>query len=740
MLDLPNDDDAPATESTGSGENAASPAETPPLPALFGEHLLTTEEAARYHDAAEAELSHRELELERRERELEERSAALKQEEKSQRRAEQEIDRRREAADSKAAAAQAELNSRLERCEELITDLERAQTATEAERGLLESHRETLRQTLLDEQVPEREEFDQDRQRFQIEKKGYRKRVEDHEREMSTARQEQHDRWESERQALREQLTAKIASEHSEQRQTLDEERTSWEIQRDLERETLDEERAKHEELLVQAESGLDRIRQELEQEFQERRRALEAEIGAQVASLETRIAEQQSDWEISRQEAETELETLRTELETQRTQQDEALKASQTKFEEFREYQLQRIEDEDHQRRSQFEQERLEWIAERDAIQSRLDAEAAMMEDRKSEFENEYAAARADLEKERDCRRGEIEQEIASQRTAFDAECESIRRALDEERAVAENRLHFQRDHLDRTRDELETARNEVDLRIQQGRARVLELTEGARLRCSQLEHFRELLDQRESSLAREWQMLAEARDQIESNLVAENDRQIFPSDLPARDHQVEQLAEQERREELAESAKQIAQRQARLDTLRVEIESTHRESLELRVALDETWARLEQSAGGERAKEELFVSRERVAAYFRKKDAAIEQRRALLASDAENARKQRESLDHRRRELSDWLAGSLATLRQREEHLQRWSGALETRQSREEKSKSRWHNEKLEAERVIRDLLRQLEEAVAGPPRLTFDGSFAAVSESREPRRAAG
>lgn len=746
MRGLPNHDNSAATGPDGSRrkpvwpEKSGGQAESPDLSELSGDEFLTTAQAERFHDAAAAELTHRELELERRERSLAEQAAALEQDRRKLRHSEQEIDQRRDDEDSKAAAAQAELNSRLARCEELIADLEREQNATEAERGYLQSQRETLRETVLDEQALERQQLVRDRELFQAEKKEFRQRVENHEREMLATHDELHTRWESERQALRDQLTAKIALELSEQRQSFDEERAAWENDRDREREALDNQRAGHEKLLTETESGLGQIRQELEQEFQQRRRALEAEIGTQVQTLETKLAEQQTGWETSRREAETELETLRAELENQRAVQEQTLETARAKFEEFREFQLQRIEDEALRRRTEFDQERSEWIAERDAVQSRLDSEAATIEELKVEFDHECAGKRTDLDSELDRRRDDAERELAAERGAFERECDSLRRAIDEERAVMENRLHFQRDHLDRTRDELETARLEVDLQIQKGRTRAVALSQQGRLRRGQLDRFRELLDQREASLERERRMLAEARARMEADRADNADCQRGESELPRRDRQVEQLAEQELRDELAGRAKQLAERQSRLDTLRVEIESTHRDNLELRVALDEAWGRLERVTGPERAKGELLVSRELVADYFHKKDAEIEQQRALLASESEAARKQRENVDHRRRELTDWLAGSLAALRRREEHLQRWSGILEAREARGRQSAARWQDDKGEAERVIRNLLKQLEQATAGPPRLALDDSLADRSETPARRRAAG
>jgi hypothetical protein len=167
----------------------------------------------------------------------------------------------------------------------------------------------------------------------------------------------------------------------------------------------------------------------------------------------------------------------------------------------------------------------------------------------------------------------------------------------------------------------------------------------------------------------------------------------------------------------ELASKSEQLSARQNRLDTLRTELEATHRENLELRVALDETWIKLSQAANPDKAKQQLAATRALVADHFRQKEAEIDRRRSLLTDDAAHAHKQLEHLEGRRQELNEWLSAALDTLHRREDELKRWAATLDARETRSQMLATKWREERSSAEAVIRDLLRQISDNVTGP-----------------------
>jgi hypothetical protein len=659
------------------------------------------------------ELSRRETELVRRERSLSEQLAALDREQRNSRFAEQAFEDRCQQRESELAAKEADLAHRLTRCEELIAELEEEQTALDADRTGILAQKSAIREAVLGELAAERQAVDAEREGLFGEKKEFRRRVEQHEKEMASARDELRKSWEVEREALRKQLTAKLATELSAERRAFEQERADWEDRCRHEQAMLEDGRVAQERLVERAKAEIERLRRDQEIEFTRRRRDLEAEIESQVRAAEAAFHKERAEWESARAAAESELRDLRADMNERRLAQEEALRASREEFEQYREEQLKRIEAEAIDRRKALEAERSEW-ASRCAVESeRIGKESAALEEGWKALEEEQRQRRERVTAELAELRQAHDRELAAERSAFETQQEAARLALGEERAVMENRLHFQKEHLDRTREELEETRLELERRLQEGRAQAVALAEQFRLRQAHLSRFRQLLDDREQAIERERVLLGEARTQADEERRRETVRREGAEDAWLRDKEAEQIALKQLRDDLSTRAEQVAARQARLDTLRLELETTHRENLELRVALDETWVKLVQTAGSEKAKQQLQATRALVAEQFRQKEGELDRRRALLSEDATAARRQLDQLDARRKDLSEWLSESLSTLHRREEELKRWAATLDARESRSMMTATRWRDEKAEAEGVIRGLLKQLAEA---------------------------
>lgn len=706
-----------------------------------------------------AELQAREHDLDRRERGLAEQLALLDQAQRNHRLAQQQAQEELRLQQSRAQAIQADLEGRLARCDDLIAELEDEQSTLDSWRARYQAQHEEISKNVRAELASEHEALAAEREAFRVEKLQFRQRIESQERDLAALHEKHAASWQGERDALRVQLTAKLAQEFADERASFEAERQRWLEERDREFAVLEEERAKQDELFNVAVENLEALRQEQEQQFRERRRALEAEISTQVEWLEARLAEQQTGWEASRVEAETELAALRAELDGQRQSQEQNLESARLEFENFRVAHLQRLDDEAHERLTRFEEERAAWIAEREANQNRLAEEQARLAEEQEklcegwdgvaserteleEARKQLAMAQAELElaklklaedeaaleeiqgqldadaserlkvveAEAEEVRLQLEAELEERRAEFERECEAIRRTLDQERAAMENRLQFQGDHLDRTRAGLEEARREVECRLQQAQAESARMREVHWRRWRQLDRYREGLDQKEQSLERQRELLAEMEQEIATARESLAERRVAEDQALQAQRESENLADQRARTDLATRSDQLGQRQMRLETLRVEIESTHRENLELRVALDEAWANLSDAVGPEIARRELQVSRERVAEYFRKREAELDTRRELVLSDMEQARQQSDQLEASRKQLNDWLASSMTTLHRREDDLRRWAGRLDDRERHNQKVAERWRGQRLEVEGVIRGLLEHL------------------------------
>lgn len=675
---------------------------------------LSVGEIEQYREDIATDLTQRELEVERRERSIVEQLAALDRDQRNFRLAEQAFEERCHLNQVAATAKEAELSQRLARCEELIAELEDEQAALDSDRAALQSQKQVIRDAALSELAAEQQAIDAERETLFAEKKEFRRRIEQHEKEIATARDELRESWETERDALRKQLTAKLAVELSADRREFEQEQLRWEDRRRDEQAALDEDRSAHENAVAKAKDELERLRRDQEIEFAKRRRELESEIDAKVRAAESALQKQRADWESERTAAETELRELRQELIEREAAQQEFLERTRTEFEIYREEQLKQIEAETLAQRRELKAEKDRLLELRAVELQRLQEESAALESARQNFEQESQQRRERITAELAQLRQQYERELESRQREFDQSCEASRIAIENERAAMENRLCFQKEHLERTRDELEEARRELDRQLQESQARAVELAESFRLRQLQLSRFRSLLDEREKSIERERALFREATQQVQEDRRREAERRNNDEEVWSRERETEQLAIKQLREDLGGRVEQLAARQARLDTLRLELETTHRENLELRVALDETWVKLMQTGAPEKAKQELQTTRTIVAEYFRKKESEIDRRRALLTDEVAVARRQLEQTETRRKELNDWLSTSLATLHRREDELKRWAVTLDARDARSQAVISRWRSEKSEVEGVIRGLLDQLANTV--------------------------
>lgn len=677
----------------------------------------TIEALSRFRDEIAAEFERREIEIERRERSLGEQLAALDREQRSFRLAEQAFQQKCHERESAQIARDAEFAQRLARCEALVTELEEEQAALDADRKSLDDQKASLREAALAELASERQSIDAEREALFAEKKESRRRAALHEKEIAAARDELRKGWEVEREALRKQLTAKLATELSADRREFEQQVCQWQDRQRDEQALLESERAAHEQVIVKAKGDLERLGREQELEFTRRRRELEAEIDKRVRSAETAFQRQQAEWEAARTATEAELRELRSELEEQRAEQEERLAEARAQFERHREEQLAAIEQAAIEQRRAISAEQADAAAQLAAEKERLGRESATLEEAREAFNEEQRQRWERVTSELAKLRRTQEEELHAARLAFEQEQAAARLALDEERAVMENRLQFQKDHLDRTREELEEARRELERRLQKGRTQAVGLAEQFRLRQAHLGRFRQLLDDREAAIERERAMLAESRKQSDDERLHEAARRRDEEESRRRDAEAERTALQHLQAEVASRSEQLTARQTRLDTLRTELEATHRENLELRVALDETWIKLSQAANPDKAKQQLAATRALVADHFRQKEAELDRRRTLQADDVAHARKQLEHLESRRQELNEWLSSALDTLHRREDELKRWAATLDARETRSQLLTSKWREERSSAEAVIRDLLRQLSDNVTSP-----------------------
>lgn len=412
-------------------------------------------------------------------------------------------------------------------------------------------------------------------------------------------------------------------------------------------------------------------------------------------------------------------------------------------------------------ERRSQFQAEHDQWLATSQVEKQEIEREKAFYEAAIRESESDFAAARAaqaaelqamreqhlaslDTERQQHLETLRIEREewqqrrltaeaelfsqrdrelalLSSQREEWNRTYSTQRAELHGERSVLENRIRFQQEHLEKLRTDLERDQNEHRYERQVERQNLEESAQLLLKRMRQIDLYRESVEEREKSLERERNVLAKSRRALSST--SDLDRISLQSEREAWEHERQiQQAELRRQQDLLTShSENLESRRIRLDKLRAELEDTHRSTLEMRLAVEETWVDLTQSVGQDEARLRVEQVRHALVGYYSQlHEGLVEQRREHLDAQSKFERLRTEFLDERQK-LMEWISTRDNELRVAEERLRIAEADSMTRDSSWQAARDRWLFEKAEAEQVIRKLLVELGNQHRDPPMST-------------------
>ena len=390
-------------------------------------------------------------------------------------------------------------------------------------------------------------------------------------------------------------------------------------------------------------------------------------------------------------------------------------------------------------QRRTQFQQEHDAWLAAVQTEKVEIEREKAFYEaavrNSETEFTESQRAQEAELQSMREQQIATLQAERAEILEKIQREKEEWERTLVEqhgqleverhdfanlrstqlseiqnERAVLENRIRFQQEHLEKLRSELERAQNEHRRDRQIDRQRLEEDSQQMVRRLRHIDLYRSSIDEREKSLDREREVLEKSRRAFSSTV--DQDRLKLQQEQSAwKAEQQMQQSELLRQQELYTShAESLESRRIRLERLRTELEDTHRSTLEMRLAIEEAWVDLTQHAGQEAARQRVEQVRDTLVNYYRQlHEGLVEQRREHLESQTKFERQRAEFHDERQK-LMEWISARDQELRVGEERLHIAANDAAMHDSAWQTARERWMQEKGEAEQVIRKLLAQL------------------------------
>ncbi len=464
-------------------------------------------------------------------------------------------------------------------------------------------------------------------------------------------------------------------------------------------------------EVLRQAQSEVERKRQNLDAE----RIRLAAEASTKLEVDRERLKQAIATMESDRQRLQSDFDLKQATLEESvaaKLQEVEAAKARvrQDVTEELLTAELRSERDALLQNRDELERELANWTAQRDSEQTRLAHEREIQDAAAARIREDLLVEKHRLLSEIESHRNEQMAALQQLQEEFAKQRDQQSQELKHERAVLENRLRFQQEHLNKARQEIESLQNGFRREAQRTRNQLEEGESVVRLRQSQLERVRALLEERERSVNREREMLFKSQRAFEQS--AQHDSEKIKRERDEWDYERNIQTSDLRRQQdmLALHAQNLEGRRERLDKLRTELEETHRTTLEMRMAIEEAWVQMTQAGGEEAAKQRIEAAQQHLSGHYRLlRETLTEQRREL--DELQSAtQQQRDEFRAEQQTLTEWTADQDRKLRERDNALRHQAEQIGVRESAWRSASQRWINEKIEAEAIIRDLLEQL------------------------------
>lgn len=350
--------------------------------------------------------------------------------------------------------------------------------------------------------------------------------------------------------------------------------------------------------------------------------------------------------------------------------------------------------------------------------IERQLARERGSLDDERETLERERAAlAREsfDWEARRERELAAHQEQLAALRHDRLADIEEREARLERLQVDLEKRTRFHEDHLARVRSELETRKRELELQRQRQRVWTEQVEGSIRLRLAHVRKFRDLLERREESLTSGLDLLAQSRDAFEAGVADERAQTAGQRRRLDEDRRMQHADLQRQHDLLRLHAQDLDRRGDRLETLRNELERTHRETVELQAAADLACHRLSQQSGEDEAGRRVDEARAALGRQFGEWHASLAAQRSEIEAAEQRLEAQRDEFRAEREAFGTSATRREERLREREQAMTR---SLEQTARREQAwldARERWRHEKQEAQEVVRGLLRELERAAA-------------------------
>jgi hypothetical protein len=344
------------------------------------------------------------------------------------------------------------------------------------------------------------------------------------------------------------------------------------------------------------------------------------------------------------------------------------------------------------------------------------LTAEIVLLNRQKAEWQMAHEQQLQEIAQQADDLQAQRElfgQQVEEEQQRLKEEIEKKRQGLLTEQNNLQRRYRFQFEHLTRAKEDLEAELREFRREQQLFRSERLRFLEQHRLRFRQLEHVRQLLTDRESSIARESRIIDRSRSAALSDIQrlqrrSEEERDAILQDIESRQRRVRQ-----QEMAMADLAARLEDRSQRLNRLRAELDQTQSEILEQRLVIEEARTNLvRDSVSPEIARARLEQARGDVQAFFDRLRMQINADRDKVEEAASDVAERQQQFRRDRAELEQWFAAreEQHSSRTTDSVVQDQAATIQMLQTQIVELQNRWHKERLEAEHAIRDLLSQI------------------------------
>ncbi len=423
-----------------------------------------------------------------------------------------------------------------------------------------------------------------------------------------------------------------------------------------------------------------ERLKQ-LEIELQRKREAMTAEVMREVEVERAGLLQLQKTFTVDRDNFSLEMTQKREKWENELNVRRENLDRERERLEGA-------VRNEVNAEFEDFRREKGEWLTDHQQKNQLLHDQMEELQQQREQFENHLNGERQ-----------RMESELAIERDKFNRE-----------QTVLGNRYRFQLEHLNRSREELDSELRLFRREKQQLQVDSTDFRELHQQRLDQFEHYRQLLAERETAIQRQMQLLQDATKTQEAETASVRRRRNEDREQWDLEQKKQRVELQRQSELLAAQAENLEERHHRLDELRDELEHTHAATLEARIAVEEIFAQISQSISPEAAEERVAGARTAISEHYRKLRDSLADERGELNRERETIDSKMNELREVRSELSDWIAEREEKLRLKDVQLTEYEDSSDEREQAWRNAQRRWQNERIEAEGIIRDLLKQI------------------------------